>query len=355
MMMTASGVAWADEDDDAPDVRPPAGRAANVRDQDALIREYRREFRRDARERDEAEFWLGISCIPLRDSVRDRVNSHDALPAGISDGLLVNRVYPDSPAAKAGIKEADVLISAEKKSLKGTRDLLEVVQAAKGKEFKLELARDGELKTLAVTPGKRPDRPREPSDRDGAKMDRLYQLFDRDGGPLRMQFFHPGMLLPPGAMARTTLPDDMSVKINKQGKKPAEIEVTQGDKSWKVTEDKLSDLPEDVRNHVAGFLGRPFMGKFHVELLGPDEHPRGEFNVPVPPPGTFRSRPRPPEDRSHEPMERDGQIERRLSRRLDEMSERLREMRDELDRLRPRRGDRPAPREREREDEPNVQ
>ena len=55
------------------------------------------------------------------------------------------------------------------------------------------------------------------------------------------------------------LPKDMSVTITKEGEQPAKIVVKQGDKTWETTEDKLDDLPDEVRGHVQSFLGRsPF-------------------------------------------------------------------------------------------------
>jgi hypothetical protein len=50
------------------------------------------------------------------------------------------------------------------------------------------------------------------------------------------------------------LPADISISIKKLGKEPAQIAVKKGEKSWEVTEDKLSDLPEEVRAVVERFL-----------------------------------------------------------------------------------------------------
>jgi hypothetical protein len=147
----------------------------------------------------------------------------------------------------------------------------------------------------------------------------------------------------------------LTVKITKQGKNPAEIEVKKGDKSWTVKEDKLSELSDDVRRHVEGLLGR---GPFRFKVVGPD------FNVALPPLGRPHEGPRGPGDDGAGPPPRrrgdrdafDGPQDRerisgRLEQRLEEMARRMEQMHEQLESLRrhlregrderPRRPDRP--------------
>ena len=56
-------------------------------------------------------------------------------------------------------------------------------------------------------------------------------------------------------MKRGEFPKDLSISVHKEGDKPAEIHVKKGDKEWKVTEDKMGELPDDVRPHVHHFFG----------------------------------------------------------------------------------------------------
>ena len=66
-------------------------------------------------------------------------------------------------------------------------------------------------------------------------------------------------MLPPSVaitFRRHELPDDMTVTVTKHGKDPAKITVAQADKTWEVTEDKLDDLPEEIRPHAEAILGR---------------------------------------------------------------------------------------------------
>ena len=71
-------------------------------------------------------------------------------------GLVIEKVTPDSPAAKAGFEPHDILLKAGKKPLKQIADLAGAIQEAKDQALLLEFKRDGKLLTIAVTPAKRP-------------------------------------------------------------------------------------------------------------------------------------------------------------------------------------------------------
>ena len=51
------------------------------------------------------------------------------------------------------------------------------------------------------------------------------------------------------------LPDDMKISITKSGNQPAEISVSQGEKSWSVNDAELEKLPPEVRGSLAKFVG----------------------------------------------------------------------------------------------------
>ena len=68
------------------------------------------------------------------------------------NGALVTTVEPDSPAAKAGFKEADFVTEFNGQKVKDMRHLrLLVSQTAPGKTVKLKILRDGKEKTLTAT------------------------------------------------------------------------------------------------------------------------------------------------------------------------------------------------------------
>jgi regulator of sigma E protease len=66
---------------------------------------------------------------------------------------IVGRVEADSPAARAGMKEKDVVVSVDGKPMKSSTDLLEYVQSRKGEVMKFTVERGGAVQPeLTVTP-----------------------------------------------------------------------------------------------------------------------------------------------------------------------------------------------------------
>jgi vacuolar-type H+-ATPase subunit H len=185
------------------------------------------------------QFWLGVSCVELSDELRNE------LKLGEENGVVVMDVVPDSPAAKADLKKNDVLLAAGDDDLGTPRDLVKVVRRIKDKELKLKIIRNGERKEVTVKPERR--------------LSASSGQVEVYGEPFNVRIFRPGHVLPPQIairLKRRDLPDDMTVTISKHGKEPAKVTVTQGDKSWEVTEDKLDELPEEIRPHVEPMLGR---------------------------------------------------------------------------------------------------
>ncbi len=66
------------------------------------------------------------------------------------DGLLVRGVEDDSPAAKAGLREGDVLVEGGGRELRATDDLFAAIEAASGK-LALRIVRGTEELTIEVT------------------------------------------------------------------------------------------------------------------------------------------------------------------------------------------------------------
>ena len=95
------------------------------------------------------DYMIGLSCMPVDDTLRKK------LKLGEGVGLVIQSVFEDTPAKKAGIQEADVLVKVGNKDVAGIEDLVAAVQAA-GKEKKklaLMILRDGKKRTVQVVPG----------------------------------------------------------------------------------------------------------------------------------------------------------------------------------------------------------
>jgi hypothetical protein len=68
-------------------------------------------------------------------------------------GLLVTRVEPGRPAARAGVEVGDVILEAGGEPQRRSYDLVRVVgRAAAGEELPLRILRQGKVRTLAVVP-----------------------------------------------------------------------------------------------------------------------------------------------------------------------------------------------------------
>lgn len=98
------------------------------------------------------ERYLGVVTESVPEALAAQLK--DRLAAG--HGLVVKRVLPDSPAAKAGIRPFDVLTAADGTPL-GTPDQLKklVTLTSAGRMLRLELIRETKAQTVDVLPGQR--------------------------------------------------------------------------------------------------------------------------------------------------------------------------------------------------------
>jgi membrane-associated protease RseP (regulator of RpoE activity) len=249
------------------------------------------------------EYWLGVKL---------RIDEQ---------GIIVQEVVPDSPAAKAGFAQNDLIVKVNDKKITDVSEVLQAVETAKDKEMKLEITRDGQPKTIAVTPAKRPEEARIPAPPAESDIEAFRKWIEQlppgsgfgQQGPMQFRFFRPGVILPRGAPIHPPLPENMSISITKTGDKPADIVVKMGDEKWEVSEKELDKLPEKVRPFVDRMLGLATSTGAGAMRWIPEVTP---FSPPEPgatvnvPPG--------------------GNLERRLEKRLDEMMRHIEKMENEL-------------------------
>ncbi len=207
----------------------------------------------------QSDFWIGVQIAPVAPEIRKHM--------AVKHGVLVVRVYPDSPAVKAELKADDILLQAGDKKIETGTDLVKAVDAAKETELTFLVLRDGKEQKLTITPTKREDT----TDRLTVtrsttprleKLQAAQKQFEKALEALRAETQPDGsvdlMLVRPGAFmaygVQPKMPDDLTVQITKEGNKPAKVEVKQGDKSWNTTGDKLDALPADIRPHVEHIL-----------------------------------------------------------------------------------------------------
>ena len=95
----------------------------------------------------EPRYLIGVVCEPADELLRRHLKLADR-------GLLASQVSDGLPAATAGILQGDILLAVQKQQLKSVQDLINVVSASEGTEITIELLRDGDRISVAVTPKK---------------------------------------------------------------------------------------------------------------------------------------------------------------------------------------------------------
>jgi C-terminal processing protease CtpA/Prc len=85
---------------------------------------------------------VGAEMIPLDETLGE--------PYGTDHGLLILRVGPRTPAARAGIQKGDVLISVDGRELHSVSGLIRAVERAEKDELRIELLRKGERKVVVM-------------------------------------------------------------------------------------------------------------------------------------------------------------------------------------------------------------
>ena len=103
--------------------------------------------------------FLGIQMVTLTPEVKQEINDNpnSGLSVYEDKGVLVMRVVPDSPAAKAGIRAGDVIGQVNGQAVKDADALQQVVENSQvGKNLQLDLKRNEQEMNLAVKPGAYP-------------------------------------------------------------------------------------------------------------------------------------------------------------------------------------------------------
>ncbi|HWB47254.1 MAG TPA: Do family serine endopeptidase [Hyphomicrobiaceae bacterium] len=93
--------------------------------------------------------WLGVKIQSISEDMADTFGVKE------NTGALVSSVFPESPAARAGIQDGDVILRFDGKDVTTTRGLPRLVaQTPIGKEVDIEVLRKGQRKFLKVAIGR---------------------------------------------------------------------------------------------------------------------------------------------------------------------------------------------------------
>jgi serine protease Do len=110
--------------------------------------------------------WLGVQIQEVTPAIAASLGLNGA------NGALVAAVTPNSPAARAGLKQGDVILSFNGADIKQMRDLPRAVSAAPaGSNASLTVWRNGQSSERHVTLGEAPDNPRLASAGDESSRD----------------------------------------------------------------------------------------------------------------------------------------------------------------------------------------
>jgi S1-C subfamily serine protease len=100
--------------------------------------------------------YLGIQMVGITPELRQRINSdpNSGLTVNENQGVLIVRVMPDSPAAKAGIRAGDVIQRLNGEAVTEASAVQKAVEKAQvGGNLRLDLRRNGQSINIAVRPG----------------------------------------------------------------------------------------------------------------------------------------------------------------------------------------------------------
>jgi len=95
--------------------------------------------------------WLGVSIQDLNEDLRNYFGIKER------EGVIVLKVYKDSPAQKGGLKEGDLILSFNNQPVRATRDLVKMVSSTEvGERIPIKIMRSAKPLTLKVKIGKMP-------------------------------------------------------------------------------------------------------------------------------------------------------------------------------------------------------
>lgn len=95
--------------------------------------------------------WLGVQIQDITQDVAEYYGLTDR------EGVLVYQVLPNSPAAKAGLKDGDIVKAFDGTPIKSSRGLMDLVGRTKvGRQSPMDILREGKRITLSVEIGERP-------------------------------------------------------------------------------------------------------------------------------------------------------------------------------------------------------
>lgn len=237
----------------------------------------------DGEEKSAPKRWLGIMLKNIEGDLSRYLGSEK--------GILVDSVYPDSPAAKADLQAGDILLSAGDVSLSEPGALLKVMRNLDDDDqLQITLLRKGKELKVEVAPAARPEdlEIEMPEDihldlqvlgeeGEGAVKDAIRRLrignLDKDLNIMRLG--GPSMVWRGNADAevegnmnvvivKEIDGEKLKVTVNRTDDEPTTVTVVTDDETKEYKLEDLDDLPEEVAEIVKPILGGKNRFSFHV-------------------------------------------------------------------------------------------
>jgi S1-C subfamily serine protease len=112
--------------------------------------------------------YLGIQMVTLTPELKRQLETdpNSGLTVNVDRGVLIVRVMPNSPAAKAGLRAGDVIVKIGDKAVSQADEVQQTVeQTPVNSRLPLEVMRNGQSLTLSVSPGAFPTSQEKESDK----------------------------------------------------------------------------------------------------------------------------------------------------------------------------------------------
>ncbi|PSN19021.1 serine protease [filamentous cyanobacterium CCP5] len=100
--------------------------------------------------------YLGIQMVTLTPEVKQQLNSdpNSAISVNEEQGVLIGRVEPDSPAAKAGLRAGDVIHQIDGQTITQADQVQQIVEATQlNHRLNVQVTRNGRNQNITVQPG----------------------------------------------------------------------------------------------------------------------------------------------------------------------------------------------------------
>lgn len=100
--------------------------------------------------------YLGIQMVAITPEIKQEINSNpnSGLTVNEDRGVLIVKVLPNSPAAKAGLRAGDVIGKINGQAVSDSNAVQQVVEGTQiGRSLQIEVRRNGQSLNLAVQPG----------------------------------------------------------------------------------------------------------------------------------------------------------------------------------------------------------